>query len=352
MLKDIIFVEERHIGIVTLNRVNALNALTLPMIISLQEKLKIWQDDKNIHAVIINASPGKAFCAGGDVRNIYEYKDHDHQNQIKFFWHEYRLNNYIHHYKKPYIAMMDGFTFGGGVGISLHGSHPIASENFSFAMPETSIGFFPDIGSSYLLSRTPHNFGMFLALTGSRLNSHEAKSLGLVKYQISADNFSNAISTLIEADLSINPYEVVDECLNSFNMPIDENIISHSLEELVKNCFNGNDLETIIAKLEKSDDPKAQEIYNTLKLKSPLSLKVTYTEMQKAKSMTIDECIKMDYCLASHFLRGHDFYEGVRALLVDKDKSPKWQPNSIVDVTEDMVSEYFNFGQKDLPLLG
>ena len=351
MSEDIRFIEERHIGIVTLNRVNALNALTLPMIISLQEKLKLWQDDKNIHAVVINASPGKAFCAGGDVRKIFEYKDHDYQNQMKFFWHEYRLNNFIHHYKKPYIAMMDGLTFGGGVGISLHGSHPVASENFSFAMPETSIGFFPDIGASYLLSRIRGNFGLFLALTGSRLNAFEAKGLGLVKHIIAAENFDKALSKLIEADLSTHPYEASDECLQSYSKPIDENITHHPLKEIVNICFDANDIETIMAKLEKSDDPKGQEIYNTLQQKSPLSLKVTIAEIQKAKSMTFDECIKMDYCLASHFLRGHDFYDGVRALLIDKDKSPKWQPKSIKVVTHDMVSEYFNFGQKDLPLL-
>ena len=139
--------------------------------------------------------------------------------------------------------------------------------------------------------------------------------------------------------------------MQSYSKPIDENITHHPLKEIVNICFDANDIETIMAKLEKSDDPKGQEIYNTLQQKSPLSLKVTIAEIQKAKSMTFDECIKMDYCLASHFLRGHDFYDGVRALLIDKDKSPKWQPKSIKDVTHDMVSEYFNFGQKDLTLL-
>ena len=169
MTDDIVFERKQQIGLITLKRPQALNALTLPMIKALQQQLLQWEGDKSIHAVVIQADVGKAFCAGGDVRWLYESGLAKNPEQMQFFWHEYRLNHTIHQFKKPYIALMNGITMGGGVGISLHGSHPVATENFVFAMPETGIGFFPDIGASYLLARCPGQTGIYLGLTGNNL---------------------------------------------------------------------------------------------------------------------------------------------------------------------------------------
>ena len=347
MTEDIHFTQEQHIGLVTLARVQALNALTLPMILALQQQLQIWQEDDNIHAVVVKAAPGKAFCAGGDIRSLYDGRG-DPQ-QMQFFWHEYRLNHFIHHFKKPYIALMDGVTMGGGVGISLHGSNPVASERFIFAMPETGIGFFPDIGASYLLARCPGHLGTYLGLTGNRLGARDAQALGLVKHLISSNKFQSALENLKELDLSTNAHAKVDACLQQFAMP-DEAAPILELQSIIDSCFGGNDVESIFKMLAKSDNPWLGEILNTLKHKAPLSLKITLAQIQKAKSMTMADCVKMDYCLVGHFMRDHDFYEGVRALLIDKDKKPQWLPESLALATNAKVADYFECGQPELPL--
>ena len=349
MAEDIFFTREQHIGLITLNRVDALNALTLPMIIALQQQLQTWQHDSHVHAVVIQAAAGKAFCAGGDVRSLYDNRRTNSQ-QMQFFWHEYRLNHFIHHFNKPYIALMDGVTMGGGVGISLHGSHPVASERFLFAMPETGIGFFPDIGASYLLSRCPGQFGVYLGLTGNRLGAGEAKALGLVKHLIPADKFQSALDNLIAADLSIDAYAQVDACLQHLAI-LEQPARLLSLQSVINDCFNYPDIESILETLAQGDDDWHRDTLTTLEKKSPLSLKITLAQLQKAKTMSMADCIKMDYCLVGHFMRDHDFYEGVRALLVDKDKSPRWQPASLSLVTSAKIADYFECGQPEFPLI-
>lgn len=350
MGEDILFTREQHIGLITLQRVQALNALTLPMIIALQEQLHAWKNDSDIHAVVIQAAPGKAFCAGGDVRWLYDTGRSNNPQQMQFFWHEYRLNHFIHHFDKPYIALMDGVTMGGGVGISLHGSHPVASERFVFAMPETGIGFFPDIGASYLLSHCPGQFGVYLGLTGARLGPADAYQLGLVKQVVPSDKFQHVLAGLIEADLSTDAHARVDSCLQRYAMPTQPAPIME-LQLAINSCFNHNDVESIMAALVEKEDSWQREASKTLQEKAPLSLKVTLAQIRKAKSMSMGDCIKMDYCLVGHFMQGHDFYEGVRALLVDKDKSPHWQPNLLSQVSNAKVADYFECGQPDLPLL-
>jgi enoyl-CoA hydratase len=349
MSNEIVFTQERHIGLVTLQRVHALNALTLPMIISLQEQLHAWKNDNDIHAVVVQAAPGKAFCAGGDVRWLYDMGRSHNPQQMQFFWHEYRLNHFIHHFGKPYIALMDGVTMGGGVGISLHGSHPVASERFLFAMPETGIGFFPDIGASYLLSRCSGEFGVYLGLTGARLGAADAYELGLVKQIVPSENFQNVLVSLIETDLSPDAHASVDSCLKRYAMPA-QPVSIINMQPAVNGCFKHNNIESIMEALVERDDSWSKEIANTLQKKAPLSLKVTLAQMQKAKSMSMADCIKMDYCLVGHFMQDHDFYEGVRALLVDKDKSPHWHPNVFSQVSNAMIADYFECGKPDLPL--
>jgi len=340
MQDEIYFTCVNHIGLVTLNRPQALNALTLPMILALREQLQTWNEDGSIHAIVICSAGGKAFCAGGDVRWLYEAgRNHDPQ-QLSFFEHEYQLNQFIHQLSKPYIALMDGVTMGGGVGVSLHGSHPVASERFVFAMPETGIGFFPDIGASYLLSRCPDHFGTYLGLTGNRISAADAHHLGLVKHLISSEHFPEVMAHLIEADLSQQAHQRVDVCLQRFAMPmVVDMAVSQQL--LVNSCFNHNKMESILAALHESDDEWYVHTRQILALKSPLSLKITLSQLLKAKFMTLEECLKMDFCLVEHFMRDHDFYEGVRALLVDKDKSPHWQPAGLEMVTDAKVNSYF-----------
>ena len=350
MTEDIVFSRERHIGLITLQRTHALNALTLPMIMALYQQLKDWQQDSDIHAVVIQAAPGKAFCAGGDVRWIYEAGLTNNPLQLQFFWHEYRLNYTIHQFKKPYIALMDGITMGGGVGISLHGSHPIASERFVFAMPETGIGLFPDVGVSYLLNRCPGYLGIYLGLTGNRVGAMEAHALGLVHQVIPSDQFQSTLNCLLEADLSTDAHDRVSAYLDNFAIPR-TSIPVMNFQKEIDEVFNQLDMESIIKRLQEIDGAWGGEVLSILELKSPLSLKVTLSQLQKVKCLSMAECIQMDYCLVGHFLRNADFYEGVRALLVDKDKMPHWQPDTLSAVTSQQVDDYFVCGQPVLPLL-
>ncbi len=340
MTEEILFTREHHIGLVTLNRPQALNALTLTMILALQEQLQAWQDDASIHAVVVRSGGGRAFCAGGDVRAIYHHGHENHQQKMEFFGNEYRLNRYIHEYKKPYIALMDGITMGGGVGISLHGSHPVATERFLFAMPETGIGFYPDIGASYLLSRCPGHFGVYLGLTGSRLDAVDAHALGLVKYIIAGEQCPAVLQSLVEADLSRDAHQVVHDVLQSFIIPVTSSHIDE-WAPLVNACFQYDTIESILKALESNPGKWQQETLETLAKKAPLSLKVTLAQLQRAKSMTITECLQMDYGLTSHFMRNTDFHEGVRALLVDKDNDPHWRPATLSGATDKMVAGYF-----------
>lgn len=338
MAMDISFARKEHIGIISLNRSDALNALNLGMIKAFQQQLSLWQNDDNIHAVVIKSDVEKAFCAGGDVRWLYEAGLQKSPAQLEFFWHEYRLNHYIHSFKKPYIALMNGITMGGGVGISLHGSHPIATERFVFAMPETGIGFFPDIGASYLLARCPGYAGIYLGLTGNRLNAEEAQSLNLVNYVISSTQIERIIDSLIYTDLSTKAHQSVDVCLQEFATPRHP---PFSLQTKIDNCFAFDTVEEILAKLEKNDDEWSITLINNLAKKSPLSLKVTLAQIKKAKNSSLADCLKLDYCLVSKFMRDSDFYEGVRALLVDKDKNPHWQPATLELVSAAKVADYF-----------
>lgn len=350
MSAEIIFTQERHIGLITLNRPEALNALNLAMIKAIQRQLLLWQKAPDIHAVVVQAAGEKAFCAGGDVRWLYEAGLAKKPEQMQFFWHEYRLNHYIHHFSKPYISLMNGITMGGGVGISLHGSHPVATNRFIFAMPETGIGFFPDIGASHLLSRCPGKLGIYLGLTGNRLSAQDALVAGLVKQVISSEKLSDVLASLINADLSKNTHQQVDVCLQKFALPIENAPIENELPA-INTCFEHVTVEKIFSALEARGDEWAMTVLGNLRQKAPLSLKVTLAQIQKAKSMSLADCVKMDYCLVSQFMRDADFYEGIRALLVDKDKTPHWQPKTLELVTDAKVADYFECGQEELTLL-
>ncbi|OCH97382.1 3-hydroxyisobutyryl-CoA hydrolase [Legionella jamestowniensis] len=339
-MADIVFTREEHLGLITLNRSQALNALTLDMIKAMQQQLLAWEKEVDIHAVIVQGEGEKAFCAGGDVRWLYEAGLNQAPEQMQFFWHEYRLNHYIHHFKKPYISLMNGITMGGGVGISLHGSHPIATENFVFAMPETGIGFFPDIGASYLLARCPDATGIYLGLTGNRLKAQEAYKLGLIKQIIPANKMQEFIKRLASLDLSADAHQQVDACLQEFAMEHEKAFITDNLAA-IKRCFSQQTVEAIFSALKDEGEEWAITILNNLKHKAPLSLKVTLAQIHKAKNKSLAECLTMDYCLVNQFMREHDFYEGVRALLVDKDRSPRWQPSSLDKVTSALVADYF-----------
>lgn len=340
-MSDIEFSQENSLGIITLSRAKALNALSLSMLSAMYSKLKDWENDNSIKAVLVRSSSEKAFCAGGDVRSLYEQGIERKGSQLDFFKTEYRLNHYIYSYPKPYISFMNGVTMGGGVGISIHGSHPVATENFLFAMPETAIGFVPDIGSSFLLARMPHKFGMYLGLTGERVKVFDAKALKLVNYTVPAKNIDDLLTSLISADLSINAHQSVSEIIGRYNRELGEPVIA-DLHQDVEALFNYQTLEEVVDYLHRRDSSFTNHALKLLANKSPLSLRVTFAQLQKVVGLSLAKCLEMDYCLVANFMYSHDFYEGVRALLVDKDKSPKWEYKNIQDINESVIASYFD----------
>lgn len=341
MTNDLIFSVEKHIGLITLNRQQALNALTHEMILALSHQLTRWELDANIHAVVIQAVEGRAFCAGGDVRTLYQNGVQNSKASLTFFNDEYRLNHQIYMFKKPYIALMDGLTFGGGVGISLHGKYTVASERFIFAMPETSIGFFPDIGASHLLSQRIEAYGLYLGLTGAHVDYKLAHALGLIHTVMPAAKFPALLTELIEMDLSKTPYQAIEACFASYQDPLP---LSYYFEflEIMNRCFGYPlNISDIISRLNAETSPWAAETLQTLLQKSPISLCVTLEQFKRAKDKTLAQCLEMDYTLAYHFMQHADFYEGVRALLIDKDKLPQWASKTLQDITQEQINAYF-----------
>lgn len=343
---DILFHEmpakDGRIGIITLNRPAVLNALNFTMITSLYEQLKHWAAIPAIKAVIIMASEGRAFCAGGDLRATYEWYLAG-APPMNFFQDEYRLNQLIFHFPKPYIAFLDGITMGGGAGITIPGSHRVATERLIFAMPETGIGFFPDVGGSYFLSRLPHRIGFYLGLTGAKINADEAAALQLAQHKISREDLPRLLHTLTDHSWEENPYQTVTDIIQEFETTIDSAqlpLLQH--QDIIDQCFSHDTVEAIFESLNAADDPFSQETLKILNKKSPTSLKISLRALQLGQTLDFDACMQMEYRLANRFLQGHDFFEGIRAVIIDKDQAPRWNPAQIETVSLTDVEKYFS----------
>lgn len=329
---EVLFTEQEGkagtVGLMTLNRPEVLNALNHDMVMAIYQQLQRWEKADHIKAVIIKAAPGRAFCAGGDLRLTYDRALAHDPKMTEFFVDEYRLNRTIFHYPKPYIAFLDGITMGGGVGLSIHGSHRIATDRLLFAMPETGIGFFPDVGGTYFLPRLPWHSGFYLGLTGARIASDACVELGLAQYKFKSDAFPDFIAALTDKPLGSNPKQAVTDIAKLFEVKI---ISSPLLEHmnLINNCFSKQTMEEIIQALKSSNDAFCSEALTAIAKKSPTSLKVTLQALQRGANMNFDACMDQELVLTSRFLQGHDFPEGIRAVIIDKDQKPVWVPDSL-----------------------
>jgi enoyl-CoA hydratase len=326
------------LGVITLNRPKALNALNQTMIFGISKALEKWAIDPEIKAVILRAVEGRAFCAGGDIRAVYQRGLAKDPTIPNFFVEEYNLNKQIYHFPKPYIVFLDGITMGGGAGISIHGSHKVATKNMVFAMPETGIGFFPDVGVSYYLARMPEKIGFYLGLTGERLLYSDCLELGVVDYIVEPENFTTIIEKLLAAPLKHEAE--VSEILKHFALhPAKTILLEHQAE--IKNCFAKNNMEEILQALMRYPTAWSEQTAAIIATKSPTSLKVTLQQIQNSVRLTFDDCIKQDYHLMTHFLQAPDVFEGVRALLIDKDQKPRWQPDKLDEISATTVLNYF-----------
>jgi len=329
-----------QLGLITLTRPQALNALNQTMIQTMYQQLNDWEGANHIKAVVIRAAEGRAFCAGGDVRSVYERKLKHDSNLANFFRDEYTLNRCIHDYQKPYIALIDGITMGGGAGISVHGSHRVASDRLIFAMPETAIGFYPDVGTTYILARLPHKIGYYLGLTGARISLSDCIATGLIDHYVKSEQFPELIYALADTSFDVNEHETITNIIKTFSVPA-ENSTLLKQREIIENCFSEKTIEKIIKALEDTSDHKWKEVASSLRTKSPTSLKVTLRALQEAENLDFDEAIQMEFRLSNQFLQGHDFFEGIRAVLIDKDQTPHWKPATLKEVTTASIKKYF-----------
>ncbi|NKB57827.1 MAG: enoyl-CoA hydratase/isomerase family protein [Alphaproteobacteria bacterium] len=333
MSNDVLFSVADGIAEITLNRPAAMNALSLGMAEALMAQLSAWTKDDTVRAVVIRGAGDKAFCAGGDIRAMYDTKQTGGTLTVDFFRAEYRLNHLVFHYPKPYIALIDGVAMGGGVGLSVHAGTRIASARTLFAMPETGIGLFPDVGGSYFLPRCPGAIGMYLALTGARLRAADCRYSGIVDSYIEDDYHDDFISALRQG-------ESVDDAVSRFSGDTGPAPLSEH-KEAIDRCFSQGTVEEIQSMLEREGGPWAEKTLQIMAGKSPTSQKVARRQLRNGAAMGFDDCMVMEYRMSQHFMAGHDFFEGVRALIVDKDNAPQWQPDTLAGVDDAMVESYF-----------
>jgi enoyl-CoA hydratase len=331
---DILFERRGAAGIVTLNRPQALNAVTHEMVRALAATLAQWRENPAVTRVIITAAGGRAFSAGGDIRALYDLGKAGRQDEALTFWRdEYPLNALIKHYPKPYVALIDGIVMGGGFGISMHGSRRVAGDRFRFAMPEVGIGFFPDVGATYLLPRLPGEIGAYIALTGERLAGDEAVATGVATHRIASAQFTELSEALTRDD----PVDVV---LARFAAPAGEAPILER-QAAIGRLFAYDSIEDILTALDREDDSWAAATAATIRTKSPTSLKIALRQMRLGKSLTFTAAMRTEFRIVSRIVHGHDFYEGVRAVIIDKDNAPRWRPAELAAVSGAEVERHF-----------
>ena len=338
---DILFERRGGLAVVTLNRPAALNALTLDMALAFDRELHAWESDGAVAAVLIQGAGERAFCAGGDIRRLYDAGRAGDSYPGDFYRHEYRLNARIHGLRKPYIALMDGIVMGGGVGLSVHGTFRVAGDRTLFAMPETGIGLFPDVGGSYFLPRLRDWFGMFLALTGTRLKAADAVGAGVCDLYVPSDRRPDLVAALAAAGLAGDARATVMAVLQRFAAdPGPAPLLPQ--RAAITRCFDQDSVEAILAALEANGREWAALTAKVMRDKSPTSMKITHRQVRAGARLDFQDCMRMEYRMAVACAASHDFYEGVRAAVIDKDGRPRWRPASLEEVGPEMVSRYFD----------
>ncbi len=321
----------------TLNRPQALNAITLDMVATMTARMRDWAEDPAVGAVLIDGAGERAFCAGGDIRALYDAAKSGGSLPAQFWSTEYKLNVLIARYPKPVIAIMDGLVMGGGVGLSAHAAHRVVTERSAIAMPEVGSGFFPDVGVSYVLARAHWDLGTYVALTGNRLNAQDALICGLGNNPIPASRLNEIPSVLADCRDTKEAWVALGALR-----------ASPSLGKLLKardwieDCFRRGTVEEIVESLSACDADGAAEALDAMRKASPTSLKITLRNLREAASFKhVEECFQQDYRIALACIAGHDFIEGIRAAIVDKDRKPAWRPDQLEAVTPDIVERHF-----------
>ncbi len=339
--REIIFEQKNSVGVITLNRPKALNALTHEMCIALDQQLVRWADDDSIALVLIKGAGEKAFCAGGDIVKLYKEGTTGGDYPFQFYRDEYVCDARVKHFSKPYIALVDGIVMGGGVGVSVHGSHRIATERTLFAMPETGIGLFPDVGGSYFLPRCPGKVGFYLGLTGARLKAADCLYAGIATHYVPSEKLQALESEIVNSSISNSQSDHIDTIVSRYTETLEGgSLVAHRQE--IDQHFAGDDIQQIIGSLENDTSEWAKRTLDTLLQKSPTSLHVTVRQLTTGAKLDFNACMQMEWAMVNQIIKGVDFYEGTRAVVIDKDQNPKWKPAEVKDVSKQVIDEYFD----------
>lgn len=351
---DEILLELRgNLGIVTLNRPKALNTLSLAMYRVMDPRLVAWGRDPRVRAIVVRGAGDRAFCAGGDVRAIYDARTHPQgagDYKSDFFREEYCLIQRVHRFPKPYVALMDGIAMGGGMGVSVNGSHRVATERSLCAMPEVHIGLFPDVGATRYLNACPGKIGLYLALTGSRIKAADMLYCGLATHYVPHDGIEAVTAELAAVEWRTGAERAqVDALLDRFRRDPGAPPLALRQEEIDR-CFAGDSVEQILAALSREGTDWGRETRATIERGSPLAVKITFRQMKLGeRGMDIETALALEYRMTQHVMAANDFFEGIRAVLVDKDQKPRWEHDSLAAVTDPEVARYFeSLGEREL----
>jgi enoyl-CoA hydratase len=338
--EDILTRIDNGVGIVTLNRPKAINSLNQHMVDVLAEVLGAWAEDDAIRAVVLEGAGERGLCAGGDVVALYHSARADGAEARKFWFDEYRVNSLIGRFPKPYVALMDGIVMGGGVGVGAHGNVRVVTDTTKMAMPEVGIGFIPDVGGTYLLSRAPGGLGLHAALTGAPFSGADAIALGFADHFVPHDKLGAFVADIVATD--------VDTALSRHAIEPPASQLA-AQRHWIDDCFAGETVADIVAELRGHAAGPANDAADIIGGRSPIALAVTLESVRRATKLdSLEDVLVQEYRVSCASARSHDFVEGIRAQLVDKDRNPTWSPASLADVTPADIENYFTPADPDL----
>ncbi|PRW64142.1 enoyl-CoA hydratase/isomerase family protein [Actinopolyspora mortivallis] len=332
--QQVLFEVQGALGRITLNRPKALNSLTFDMVRAVTSALEQWRTDDRVRAVLVEGAGERGLCAGGDIRAMYDAVRAGRVDLTETFWAaEYRMNAALARYPKPVVGIMDGICMGGGVGISAHGSHRVVTERSKVGMPEVGIGFAPDVGGTYLLSRAPGELGTHLALTGEPVSGADALHCGLADHYVPGTDLDDLVTALTSGE--------VDACLEKYSTTPPRSELAQAAA-WIDEVYARDSVEEILEGLRSRPEEEAQRAASTIATKSPTSLKVTLRELRGARELdSLERALEQEYRVSLGCVHRGDFMEGVRATVVDKDRNPSWSPATLADVDEERVAAFF-----------
>lgn len=329
-------------GVVTLNRPEALNALTLDMVTAFRAKMLEWERAPAVKAVMIKGAGERAFCAGADIRFLHEKALQDAEAACAFFREEHRLNALLHHFTKPYVALIDGIVMGGGVGVSVSADFRVVGDRTLFAMPETGIGMIPDVGGGHFLPRLHDGLGLYYGLTGARAKAADCMAAGLATHYVQSEQAQTLERELMNLALGSRPHAAIEALLDDFaGDPGDAHV--NQIRPALKRLFDGHQsFDAFYAALHADGHDVAGDMLRVLARMSPTALKLTFEQLRRGHGLDFDDVLRMEYRIVRRVMEGHDFHEGVRALIIDKDKAPRWSPSSVEGVNDADIATYFD----------